>query len=164
MGKKGTKELLAIALNPSTANESKLDSTSRNIETIAYMNNCDGWWLINLYPMRSSKPKFLPKKANEKLAKENYLFIKNMTCNLSFHFSKILCCWGNKVDLHLYLKKYGIEIIKLLEKLQIPIKYLGTTKNGNPTHPSPMATNIIFGGIKNITLLDLKADEKYSST
>ena len=57
LGKAGSTELLAIGLNPSTANEDKLDPTSRNIQTIAFNNACDGWWLVNLYPKRTSNPK-----------------------------------------------------------------------------------------------------------
>ena len=48
LGKKGRSTLLAIALNPSTANENTLDPTSRNIEKIAAKSGCDGWWLVNL--------------------------------------------------------------------------------------------------------------------
>ena len=40
IGKRGQYEMLAIALNPSAANENKLDPTSKNIELIAYNN---GW-------------------------------------------------------------------------------------------------------------------------
>ena len=42
LGKKGNVELLAIGLNPSTANETTLDPTSRVIERIAQDNGCDG--------------------------------------------------------------------------------------------------------------------------
>ena len=56
IGKKGQYEMLAIALNPSVANENKLDPTSKNIELIANNNGCDGWWLVNLYPKRMSNP------------------------------------------------------------------------------------------------------------
>ena len=45
--------MLAIGLNPSTANEDNLDPTSRNIQAIAQKNECDGWWLVNLYPKRT---------------------------------------------------------------------------------------------------------------
>ena len=48
LGKKGTAEMLAIGLNPSRADETKLDPTSRNIERIAKNNGCDGWWFVNL--------------------------------------------------------------------------------------------------------------------
>ena len=62
LGQHGKKELLAIGLNPSTANEQRLDPTSRNIKTIAQNNGFDGWWLTNLYPHRTPKPSELPKK------------------------------------------------------------------------------------------------------
>ena len=78
LGQHGKKELLAIGLNPSTANENKLDPTSRNIKTIAINNNYDGWWLTNLYALRTPKPHLLPLKADIKLGKENVDFIKKM--------------------------------------------------------------------------------------
>ena len=43
LGQRGTRELLAIGLNPSTANEHKIDPTSRNIKIIANNNGCHGW-------------------------------------------------------------------------------------------------------------------------
>ena len=70
IGKKGQHEMLAIALNPSTANEDKLDPTSKNIELIANNNGCDGWWLVNLYPERISNPNKLTHKGNIKLTKK----------------------------------------------------------------------------------------------
>ena len=42
MGQHGTRELLAIGINPSSANEHKLDPTSRNIKIIANNNDYDG--------------------------------------------------------------------------------------------------------------------------
>ena len=31
---------------------------------IAEKNGCDGWWLVNLFPKRTSKPVNLPKRNN----------------------------------------------------------------------------------------------------
>ena len=76
-GRKGNSELLVIGLNPSTANESSMDPTSKNIESIASQNGFDGWWIINLYPGRYSKPKYLPKKPNKIYLKENLKILKN---------------------------------------------------------------------------------------
>ena len=59
LGQHGTRELLAIGLNPSTANEHKIDPTSRNIKNIANNNNYDGWWLTNLYTLRTPKTHLL---------------------------------------------------------------------------------------------------------
>ena len=81
LGEGGRKELLAIGLNPSTANEITLDPTSRNIQTIAKNNDCDGWWLVNLYPLRTSNPKKLPKIADKELIEKNQKFIEQLFSN-----------------------------------------------------------------------------------
>ena len=41
LGQKGNQNLVAIGLNPSNADENKLDPTSKNIKKIAEMNQCD---------------------------------------------------------------------------------------------------------------------------
>ena len=112
--------MLAIGLNPSTANEDKLDPTSRNIETIASNNGCDGWWLVNLYP-KTSKPKKLPKKINKVLANQNVDFIKRLLNNDSYSISKVLCCWGNHIEDHKYLQDQAEKIISLIIELAIKI-------------------------------------------
>ena len=81
--------MLAIGLNPSTANEDNLDPTSRNIQAIAQNNGCDGWWLVNLYPKRTSKPSKLPKKVNQAIVKGNTDFIQELIHNDN-NISKIL--------------------------------------------------------------------------
>ena len=159
LGQNGAKELLAIGLNPSTANELKLDPTSRNIKTIANNNNCDGWWLINLYPLRTSKPCNLPKKSNSSLAKENISFIKKMISDESYKITTVLCCWGNTIDHQGYLKEYAKEILLNLEKLNIPYQCIGLTGKGNPFHPAPMGVNRFLGGIKNVRLRPYQAED-----
>ena len=152
LGKAGGKELLAIGLNPSTANEDKLDPTSRNIETIASNNGCDGWWLVNLYPKRTSKPKKLPKKINKVLANQNVDFIKRLLNNDSYSISKVLCCWGNHIEDHKYLQDQAEKIISLIIESGHKNHCIGLTRLGNPSHPAPMAVNRFFGGIKKIEL------------
>ena len=152
LGKKGNTEMLAIGLNPSIANENKLDPTSRNIQTIADNNGCDGWWLINLYPMRTPNPKELPDKINEALAEENFNFINEILNNDSFNISKVVCCWGNHVDDHLYLGDQASKITNLMKESGFKCHCIGTTNSGNPYHPAPMPVNRFLGGIQNIKL------------
>ncbi len=154
LGKKGTAELLAIGLNPSTANEAQLDPTSRNIEKIANKNGCDGWWLVNLYPKRTSKPTNLPKKPNAKLTQENLFFIENLFQDPNFNIVKALCCWGNHVKDHAYLELQAAKIQECIESHGINFYCIGTTKSGNPFHPSPMAVNVFLGGIDQLKLID----------
>ena len=151
LGKNGSNEMLAIGLNPSTANEDNLDPTSRNIQAIAQNNGCDGWWLINLYSQRTPKPSNLPKKVNQVIAKENIDFIKELIHNDN-NISKILFCWGNHINDHSYLKKQADQIITTVKKIDLKPLCLGKTLTGNPLHPAPMVVNRFFGGINNVVL------------
>ena len=151
LGKKGINEMLAIGLNPSTANKDNLDPTSRNIQAIAQNNGCDGWWLVNLYPKRTSKPSKLPKTVNQNIAKENIDFIRELI-KKDNNISKILFCWGNHINDHPYLKKQADQIITILKELDLKPLCLGKTLTGNPLHPAPMVVNRFFGGVNNVVL------------
>ena len=156
LGKKGRSELLAIGLNPSFANESSLDPTSRNIQIIANQNGCDGWWIVNLYPARFSKPKNLPKRANKNLLNENLITIKSIVHDDKYNIKKILCCWGNNVESKLYLKNQVKLILNHLSSLEFDFYCIGKTKLGNPFHPSPQSINRFLGGINQIRLKEFK--------
>ena len=156
LGQHGSKELLAIGLNPSTANENRLDPTSKNIKTIAKNHFYDGWWLINLYAIRSPKPELLPLKANVKMAKENLNFIKNMLNDKSYNISDVLLCWGNNIEYHYYLREYAIELLTYLDEINMNCLCIGLTAKENPFHPSPMGVNRFLGGINNIKLQPYK--------
>ncbi|GAA4281959.1 DUF1643 domain-containing protein [Gaetbulibacter aestuarii] len=152
LGKKRNQELLAIALNPSTANEETLDPTSRNVETLAVNNNCDGWYLVNLYPSRTSKPEFLPKTSDELLLKENFNFIEKLFKSNDYNITKVLLCWGDEVDSFSYLKDSAKAIMAILDKYKIDCYCIETTAAGNPYHPSPTPVNRWLGGINNVEL------------
>lgn len=152
LGEKGHAELLAIGLNPSTANEEGLDPTSRNIQTIANNNGCDGWYLVNLYPLRTSKPSLLPEEPDLALSQQNIDFIMGMIKSPSYNITKVLCCWGNQIDKHKYLREQATEIIKLIEELNISCQCISKTGKGHPFHPAPTPVNTFLGGINNVTL------------
>ena len=156
LGQHGSREFLAIGLNPSTANEYKLDPTSRNIKTIANNNDYDGWWLTNLYALRTPKPQLLPIKADIKMVKENIDFIKNIIKDKSFNTYEVLLCWGNNIDRYDYLKKYARELLNYLDEININYLCIGLTAKDNPFHPAPMGINRFLGGINNIKLQPFK--------
>ena len=155
-GRKGNSELLVIGLNPSTANESSMDPTSKNIESIASQNGFDGWWIINLYPGRYSKPKYLPKKPNKIYLKENLKIINKIIKNEDFKIKNVLLCWGNNVNRHDYLKNQMDIILKILKESNFSFSCIGITKLGNPLHPSPLSINRFLGGVNELKLKDFK--------
>tara|TARA_B100000963_G_C22512752_1_gene619166 strand:+ start:249 stop:791 length:543 start_codon:yes stop_codon:yes gene_type:complete len=152
LGKKGAKEILAICLNPSTANEHKLDPTSKNIEIISKNNGYDGWWIVNLHAVRTSKPANLPVKANESLCIENVNFIREILSSKKYNISRVICCWGNNIKTRQYLLDQANQIIKIVKNLGHPCECLGLTELGNPYHPAPMSVNRFLGGINNVKI------------
>lgn len=164
IGEKGEKELLAIGLNPSSANENTLDPTSKNIKTIAKNNGFDGWWIVNLYPIRTSNPKNLPKRVNKIMNLKNIEFINEILISPHYNFSSILCCWGNFVNKRSYLSKNSLRLFINVDKLGYNCKSLGLTKEECPYHPAPMTINRFFKGVKNIRLIDYKSiNNKFKS-
>lgn len=146
LGERGSRNLIAIGLNPSSADAQELDPTSKNIKALALQNDCDGWFLLNLYPQRTPKPKNLPTKPNSVLMRENLHFINSfLTQNKSV--AKIVFCWGNFIDHLPYLRESRDALFQLAKQQAWPCYSMGITQRCHPIHPSPLAVNRIFGGI-----------------
>ena len=64
LGTKGKKTLYCIGINPSTATPEKYDRTIKKVENICYKKGFDSFVMLNIYPIRATKPGNLPKKAN----------------------------------------------------------------------------------------------------
>ncbi|MDE7117719.1 MAG: DUF1643 domain-containing protein [Bacteroidaceae bacterium] len=54
--KEGEKMLLVVGFNPSVADDKKIDKTMSFVLAIAEHNGYDGFAMVNLYPLRSTKP------------------------------------------------------------------------------------------------------------
>ena len=74
----GQKTIFVIGLNPSTANESSPDPTMQFTMRIAEYNGYDGFIMLNLYPLRATKPKDLPKDIDIELHNQNLREIENL--------------------------------------------------------------------------------------
>lgn len=152
LGVKGNRTLVAIGLNPSLANAYSLDPTAKNIQTLAKQNQCNGWFLLNLYPERTPKPNHLPKRPIKTLLEENLNFILEFL-EKEQSIDKIVFCWGNYVHQLDYLKQCSNHIIeKVKQQKRIPY-CLGITQQNQPMHPSPLVVNRFFGGIHKVFLL-----------
>lgn len=150
LGEYGKNNLLAVGLNPSTANSQKLDPTSKNIQRIAKSQKCDGWLLVNLYPYRTPNPSNLPQTSCKKMKHENLQAIEDLLWDRNI--SKVLYCWGNGIETRNYLPGEAQRIVTLITEHHIPQFCLGTTQKGHPYHPSPQVINRLFGGVENVIL------------
>ena len=154
LGQTGKHILLAIALNPSTANSQVLDPTSTNIRKIALQVGCDGWMIMNLCSLRTANPKELPHKISLNLMNTNLSFITQV-----IHTkipAKVLLCWGNGIYTRDYLLKASTLVLGALAQKREKVYCLGYTNLNQPYHPSPQVVNRIFGSLSNIRLKKFK--------
>ena len=153
LGKKGKRNLLCIGLNPNTANEIKLDGTTRNVERIANDNNYDGWLMINLYPTRNPKGINLNNEADEKLFWENIQNIDTLVSSKELNITDVLLGWGDDIKAKPYFAPSIYAIYDRLKKHGLNYFAFRINKSGNPSHPSPMTINTKY-----------KSDEKLKLT
>lgn len=128
-----SKNFLFILLNPSTASESKNDSTITRLEK--HVRNLDGgsFTVCNLFALREKSPKKLKIKDNPIGDRNEYFIKKN-----SSMAHKIICAWGNEGK---YLNQ-AKKIKKMLIKKNYEIFIFGLTKKNEPSHPLYLSYNI----------------------
>ncbi|PCJ67358.1 MAG: hypothetical protein COA58_03290 [Bacteroidetes bacterium] len=148
LGQKGEKNLLVIALNPSKANEERLDPTSRNVASLAERYSCDGWLMANLSPIRTSKPENLPTTQDQSIFDESLIEIIAIIKGKYGAVDKVLLSWGNNIVIRPYLAQNAKQIMDAVTSSGISIYALRLTAAGHPYHCGPRAVNRFLGGIE----------------
>lgn len=147
LGKSGKNMILCIGLNPSTATDKKTDNTFSRIEKIAENNGYDGFVVLNLYPVRGTKPKNV--KFDEKFLPENIAMLKKHLDK--YPDAQIWCAWGNNVTRRGF-KTCFKEIKGLIEGRDCVCTSI--TNKEHPVHPLFAANNtkLVKFCIKNYNL------------
>jgi len=139
MGKSGSKKLFVFGLNPSTADQENSDLTATKVEAVAKKNGFDGFVLFNLYPLRSTDPKKLPKKVSKFHLKQNLLELESLLSS-SDGETCFWAAWGSNINLRPYLAKSLKQITKVAQKKNCKWLHYGKlTKEGHPRHPSRLS-------------------------
>lgn len=115
-----------IGLNPSTANETVDDPTTRRC--IGYAKDWGGGSLTmtNLFAFRGKNPKDM-KAAKDPVGILNDVVLLGQAMRSSIS----IAAWGSDGN---YLDR-DKEVLKLLNNIHRPLKCLALTKNGMPRHP-----------------------------
>ena len=72
LGRYVSKPLVVFGINPSTATKEKNDTTISIVEHISAMRKCDGYIMLNIYPLRATNiDANFDKSCNKKLSDEN---------------------------------------------------------------------------------------------
>lgn len=121
--------VMFIGLNPSTANEHENDPTIRSVSRIANANGYGGFFMMNCYPLVSTKPEKLyefydfPYHTHEESTNNAWLKKVAALCK------DIVFAWG------------AFEVVKEIGRDKELIKMfpnamaLGINKDGSPKHP-----------------------------
>lgn len=152
IGKKGIKDnLFVIGMNPSKANLTVDDPTILIVINAAKELECDGWFLMNLYPSYSTNLKDLD-KYDDALAKRNFEEVKKLLIDNSA--KEVLVAWGNLKTRQ--LRRYEYEMLQLLKDINVKAYYYDKMTNlGYPYHPLPL------GKPKGWQWISSKIDKKF---
>ena len=138
----GERDIFIIGLNPSTADETKLDPTMRRTMQIAEFNGYDGFIMLNLYPQRSTKPKDLARNIDIDIHKRNLEIIEDLLKNNTS--IDVWLAFGANICIRKYLLSCFKDIINILHKHNANLFYINKlTKAGFPPHPLYQKTNYL---------------------
>ena len=115
--------VMFIGLNPSTANETKLDNTIRSVSRISKFNNYGGFYMVNCWAYVATDPCDLKHDPMFDEWNNNKLSITAGKCK------DVVFAWGN-----FNIVKDNGRDAEL--KVMFPnAKAIGFNKNGSPKHP-----------------------------
>ena len=125
-------KIMFIMLNPSYADAHHDDPTIRRCINFAKNWGYGGFYVGNIYPLISTKPKLLLQSLSA-----SHLENKSNLDEMAKKCSRIVCAWGN----FQIVKKLGIPkgfFFNIKDKLH----YISISKNKIPKHPLYLKSNL----------------------
>lgn len=140
----GSNPLVVIGMNPSHATDQVSDSTVNRVVEARKELHHSSWWMLNLYPERSSKPANL-RAFETALSAENCGEIADFL--RTAQVDQVLGAWGDLK--HPTLRQAKIDVLKTLHSINVRVYHYDTlTRLGNPRHPNPWGKDWDLSGPK----------------
>ena len=138
LGKSAKGKLLTIGLNPSTATQEKADVTVAKVEVAARSNGFEGFVMLNLYPVRSTDYRLLPRVPNRKAFQANLERIEAVVASESEPV--IWAAWGASIAHHSYFIEARDALFERLGRYKVKwLRFGELTAGGHPRHPSRLS-------------------------
>lgn len=136
LGCAGESPLVAIGLNPSMANRERSDITVSKVERLAKLTGCDGFVMLNLYPLRATDFSSLPPGHEPAMFDRNLELIEHTLGEVR---PRVLwAAWGNNVLQRDYLLDAALVLLRRFRNQ--PWHHFGPlTCAGHPRHPSRLS-------------------------
>lgn len=132
-----------VMLNPSTANASEDDNTIRRCIWFAKREGCGGIRVVNLFALRATDPAAL-RAHPAPIGPQNDRWILSVLCQDP---AVVIAAWGA----HPFAAARAVDVLRTIAAGSVPVKCLGTTKDGHPKHPLYLP--------KNTPLIDYRPSE-----
>ena len=134
LGTRGTKPLICIGINPSTARPDHLDNTLKSVERIALGNGFDSFLMFNVYAQRATSPDDMERECNPLLHREN-LEAFRYVLSIS-EKPAVWAAWGAIIEKRKYLPGCVRDMVLAGEEFGTGWYCAGAiTKKGHPHHP-----------------------------
>ncbi|WP_312417357.1 DUF1643 domain-containing protein [Comamonas sp.] len=135
LGTSGTRPLITIGLNPSTATQEKSDPTVARVQKVAALNGYDGFVMLNLYPVRATDWSALPTRADAQAYARNLDEMEKLIAQ--YETPTLWAAWGETVVQRSYFLRARDELHARVAKYSPQWRMFGEpTASGHPRHPS----------------------------
>ena len=138
LGTTGSRPLICVGINPSTAAPNDLDNTLKSVERIALANGYDSFIMFNVYAQRATNPDDMERNLNEKLHKENMKAFEYILEQIKSHGSSpaVWAAWGAIIEKRGYLFRCLSDMAEIGKKYgAIWFSSGKISKKGHPHHP-----------------------------
>ena len=137
LGTRGTRPLICIGINPSTAEPGALDNTLKSVERIAHANGFDSFIMFNVYPQRATNPDDMDTVRSETLHRENMEAFRYILSSCgSDTRPAVWAAWGTVIEKRDYLVPTVRDMISVGKAYGAAWFSVGArTKKGHPHHP-----------------------------
>lgn len=115
-----------IGLNPSTADENRLDRTLRRVIDFVTREGCGALVMANLFAFRSKDPHQM-KRAPDPIGPQNDAWLARLLASSEL----VVCGWG----IHGAFRQRSTDVRMLLRSASSKARCLGLTATGEPLHP-----------------------------
>lgn len=134
LGTRGSRPLICIGINPSTARPDALDNTLKSVERIALGNGFDSFIMFNVYPQRATDPDTMEAACNETLRRENLNAFERIL-SLSQE-PTVWAAWGTIIEKRDYLAQCLRDLATAGQTHNARwVKAGKVSKKGHPHHP-----------------------------
>ena len=133
---RGSRPLICVGINPSTAAPNNLDNTLKSVERIALGNGYDSFIMFNVYAQRATRPDDMEQSCNPALHRENMAAFRWALEQTKAGAPAVWAAWGAIIEKRAYLARCLSDMIRIGQALDAAWYSAGArSKKGHPHHP-----------------------------